>query len=59
MALDGNTALTLKVHIVQELILLFTTGNGLRYVQQTISKRTLPMVDMGNDAEVADVFHEN
>ena len=57
MALNSDTAFTLKVHIVKNLSLCLSVGNGIRYLQQAVCQGAFTMVDMGNDAEIADVFH--
>ena len=55
MALDGDTALTLEVHIVEHL----SFGNlyGLRTLQQSVGEGRFAMVDVGDDAEVAYMLH--
>ena len=54
LKLDRDAALTLKIHIVQELLLHIPVGHRARVLQQTVGQRRLAVVDMGNDAEVAD-----
>ena len=44
--LDGNTALTLDVHVVEKLLLHLSGGNALRCFQQTVGKRTLAVVNV-------------
>ena len=56
MALNGDATLLFKVHIIKHLPLRH--GNSLRVFQQTVCQSALPVVDMGNDAEVSDVLHE-
>ncbi len=55
VALDGDATFLFQVHIVEHLPL--GHGNGLRVLQQTVCQRTLPVVDMGNNAEVSYVLH--
>ena len=55
MALDGDAALALQVHIVEHLP--FSNLNGLGALQQTVGQRRLTVVYMCDDAEVADVLH--
>ena len=57
MALDGDTALALQVHIVQNLILGPTGRDGFAKFKQTIRESTLPVINMGNDAEISNVLH--
>ena len=54
--LDGDAALALEVHIVEDLILHLARGDGVALFQQAVRQRGLAMVDMRDDAEVADVF---
>ena len=55
VALDGDAALLFQVHIVEHLPL--GHGYGLCVLQQTVCQSALPVVDVGNDAEVANVLH--
>lgn len=57
MAFYGNAALTLQVHIVEHLCLHFLTGYRTGYFEQPVGQRAFPVVDMGDDTEVPDVFH--
>ena len=43
----------------QAVRLLYTRGEGAAGCpdEQTVGKGTLPMIDMGYDAEITDVFH--
>ena len=54
LKLDRDAALTLQVHVVQELLLHVPVGHRARVLQQTVGQRRLAMVDMGDDAEIAD-----
>ena len=53
---DGDAPLPLEVHRVQQLRLHFPVGDRPRCLQQPVGECCLPMVDMGNDAEVTDKF---
>jgi hypothetical protein len=57
MAFNGNTTFAFNIHIIQYLILFFTFGNGMRVFKKTVGKGTFTVVDMGDNAEIADVFH--
>ena len=57
MALDGDSALAFEIHIVEHLGLHVFGGDRLGVLEQSISECTLPMVDVGDDAEVAYVVH--
>jgi len=58
MALDRNTTLTLEVHIVERLVLHIALANGVGVLQQAVSKRAFTVIDVCDDAEIADVLHE-
>ena len=55
LALDGNAALALDVHAVEQLGLHIAMGHGTRHLQDAVGDGRLAMVDMGDNAEVADV----
>ena len=57
MALDGDSALAFEIHIVEHLGLHVFGGDRLGVFEQSISECTLPMVDVGDDAEVAYMIH--
>src|ERR1039457_4090115 len=52
MGLDGDAALALKVHVIQNLGLHFTAGYRACELQQTVAQRRLSVVDVGDDGEV-------
>ena len=56
--LDGDAALALQVHRVEHLLLAlhFARRERSRQLQQAIGERALPMIDMGDDGEIADVL---
>ena len=58
MAFYGDSSFTLQVHIIQELLLRISFGNRAGYFQQSIGKGAFPMVDMGNNAKISNLFHE-
>ena len=55
VALDGDATFLFQVHIVEHLPL--GHGDGLRVLQQSVCQGALPVVDMGNNAEVSNVMH--
>ena len=57
LALDGDAAFTLQVHVVQGLILHIAVGDGAGHLQQPVRQGALAMIDMGDDAEITDVVH--
>ena len=54
LKLDRDPPFALQFHVVEELLLHVPVGHRARVLQQTISQRRLAVVDVGNDAEVAD-----
>ena len=56
MAFDGNATFLLQVHVVEDLVLHFALRNGVGGLEQTVGESAFAVVDMGDDAEVADVF---
>ena len=57
LALDGDPPLPLQVHVVQVLGLHVAVGDGAGHLQQAVGQRALAVVDVGDDAEIADVVH--
>ncbi len=53
MRLDGDAALALQVHRVQHLSLHLARRQRAGKLQQTVGKRALPMIDMGDDREIS------
>ena len=54
--LDGDAALALQIHRIQELVLLLPHGDGLRELEKAVGERGLPVVDVCDDGEVTGVF---
>ncbi len=52
--LDGDAALALQVHRIQHLRLHLARRQRAGQLQQTVGKRALPMIDMGDDREISD-----
>ena len=52
---DGDAALALQVHGVEDLVLHFARGERPGELQQAVGQRGFAMVDVGDDREVADV----
>ena len=57
MALDRDALLLLQVHVVEDLVLHVPGRKGLGQFQQPVRQGTLAVVDMRDDAEIADVLH--
>ena len=58
MALDGDALLFLQVHVVQDLIFHVPLREGARQFQEPVGQRAFSVVDMCDDTEVSDSFHE-
>ena len=54
MRLDGDAALALQVHRIEHLRLHLARRQRAGELQQTVGKRALPMIDMGDDREISD-----
>ena len=57
MALNGDTPLALQVHIVEYLSLKVLAGDCLCVLKKTICQGTFTVVDMGDNAKIADILH--
>ena len=57
VALDGNTALPFQIHVIKKLGLHLTVSNRFGKLQQAVGQRTFAVVNMSNNAEIANVFH--
>lgn len=56
MTFDGDATLFLQIHVVKHLT--FSHLNGFGIFKHTVSKRRLSVVDVSDDTEVSDMFHE-
>ncbi len=56
LGLDGDAALALEVHRVEHLRLHFALAERAGKLQQAVGKRGLTVVDVRDDAEIADVL---
>ena len=54
LRLDGDAAFALQLHIIQDLFLHFARGQRAGLLDQPVSKRGFPVIDMGDDREIAD-----
>ena len=55
VALDGDAALLLQIHVVEHLPL--GDLDGFRVLQQSVGQGRFAVVDMRYDAEISDVIH--
>ncbi len=53
VGLDGDAALALQVHVVQDLGLHLAPGHRAGQLQQPVAQRRLAVVDVGDDGEIA------
>ena len=58
MALDGDALLFLEVHVIQHLVLHFPGAQSLCQFNEPVGKCTLAVVNVGDNAEVPDIFHK-
>ena len=57
MALDGDTTLTLQVHIIKDLVLHLFGTHCFGELKQSIGKCALAMVDVSYYAKVSYILH--
>jgi hypothetical protein len=57
MALYGDPSLSFQIHIIQHLLLKVPLTDRICELKQSVGQRAFPMINMGNDTEVPDVFH--
>ncbi len=57
IAFDGDAALALDVHVVEKLILKISLVADAGVLDQPVGQRGLAVVDMGDNAEISDIFH--
>ena len=54
--LDGNAALTLQLHVVQQLILHLSLADGGGFLQNTVSQGGFAVVNMSNNGKITDMI---
>ncbi|GAC1038213.1 hypothetical protein thsps117_29710 [Pseudomonas sp. No.117] len=62
VGLDGDAALALEIHGIQDLSLHFSVAQTTTDLDETIRKRRLAVIDVGDDGEIADmaqITHES
>ncbi len=55
LGLDRDAALAFDVHAVEHLLFHVAVGHGVGGLDQPVGERGFPVVDMGDDGEIADV----
>ena len=58
MHADRDPTLALEIHRVELLVFEIARFNRSRDFEQTVGKRRLPVIDMRDDAEVADALRD-
>ena len=58
LALDRDPPLVLNIHVVQDLILEVPGRNNTRILNQAVCQRRLSMVDVRDNAEIPNIFHQ-
>ena len=58
MALYGNAAFPLQIHVVEQLLHLLARRYALGFVEQAVGQGALAVVDVCNNAKVPNVLHE-
>ncbi len=58
--LDGNSSFLFDIHSVEHLsVRHISMLDSSRDLEESVSKGRFPVIDMGDNAEIADVFHSN
>src|SRR4029453_10482462 len=57
--LDGDAALALEIHGVEELLGHLALGQGPGAFEKAVRERRLAVVDVGDDREISDVVHRS
>ena len=55
MRFDGDAALAFQIHGIENLGLHLARVQGTRVLEKAIRQRRLPVVDVSDDGEIADV----
>jgi small subunit ribosomal protein S20 len=54
VGLDGDTTLAFEIHLIEELSAHVAFGDRTSAFKESVGKRRLSMIDVGDDAEIAD-----
>lgn len=57
LAFYGDAAFAFDVHIVENLIFKIPVQDHPGHLDETVGKRRFSMINMGDNAEISDVFH--
>ncbi len=57
LALDRDPPLPLDIHVVEDLVLKIAVLNHAGVLDEPVGERRLPVVDMGDNAEISDMIH--
>ena len=52
---DGDAALPLQIHVVQQLVLHLPLRHGVALLQQAIRQRGFTVIDVGNNGKIANM----
>jgi hypothetical protein len=55
LRLDGDAALLLDIHVIENLFRHLARGKAAGRLDQAVGERRLAVVDMGHDREIADM----
>jgi hypothetical protein len=58
LTFDGNPSFPFDIHIVEDLILEIPLTDHAGILDQPVRQRGLAVVDMGDDAEITNIFHK-
>jgi hypothetical protein len=56
LSLDGNAPFPLELHVIEKLSLHFSGSHGAGPFQKAVSKGGFPMINMGDDTEISNIF---
>jgi hypothetical protein len=57
MALNGDPPFPFQIHIVKNLILIFSFRNCIGLLKEPVGQGAFTMVDVRDDAEITDIIH--
>lgn len=57
LAFDRDAPFSFDLHGVQDLILKIAVQHDMRRLDQAVGQGGFPVINMGDDAEISDMFH--